>query len=423
MSGSDLTRYFRNIGRGAPVNVHIQCFRNAGAPPSGTSIRISGPGANGNQNGGTWNNAPFPQNGNFTVSCYHNGQLCDSDSFTLSQQVTPTPSYTPTPTNTPTPSNTPTPTNTPSPTPTFTGTSCGEPCSPSAGSSACPQDHICVDGNNDNLGVCTLNVCAGNPNLCYSDGCTPIPDCGEPCDPSEGANACSVDHVCQDPENDGTGVCVLEQCADNPALCQADQCTPLNEIDVTKTAVPSCSSTGAQVTAVYTVRITNGDPVERTIDVVDNLENVDGTVSNISNGGVLNGAEINWADLTLPASGTVTLTYTVTYSSDFYNVPQQNTVVVYEENIERGRAVYTMTPFCTTGTALISDEADRILIAMGLILTGMVMYRLGLHNKIGDVLWNAGLGKVAGEGVGNIVKKDRKEDFESRALDSMSDDK
>ncbi|WKZ27801.1 MAG: hypothetical protein QY330_04615 [Candidatus Dojkabacteria bacterium] len=366
-----------------------------------------------------------------TIAAWHlfapNGQAVTTQAQVREACVpytpTPTPSTTVSPTVSPTVTVSPTPS--PTTTPTFTGQQCGDTCTPSNGASACPQDHTCVDPNNDNVGTCVLNLCVQNSNLCYSDGCTPVPDCGEVCDPSQ-SNACSVDHSCL--PSGTSNVCVLNQCNDNPALCEADRCTPIDAITVTKAAVSSCSSTGDQLTATYTIRVTNPNPSSRTVTVTDNISlHAPGSqvqTSSISNGGSLSGTIITWSNLSLPASSSVDLTYQVVYNRSSFNSASRNIVVVTEGGIERGRTEYTLVPFCLAGTALISDEADRIIIAALLITLGFAAYRFKAHQAFGEIVWNGALVKIIGKNnpLSRKILEDQAQTFESGAIRKIKSD-
>lgn len=136
--------------------------------------------------------------------------------------LTPTPSPSPSPSPTPDPTITPTITPTPDPsvTPTETPTPtdvpiCGDPCDPDD-SATCPEDHTC-DAATER---CVLNQCLDNPDLCDETKCTTVdPRCGDSCDP-ENPNSCPEDHTC-DPDSNQ---CALNACIDDPSLCSADQC-------------------------------------------------------------------------------------------------------------------------------------------------------------------------------------------------------
>ncbi|MFQ5493427.1 MAG: isopeptide-forming domain-containing fimbrial protein [Candidatus Dojkabacteria bacterium] len=310
---------------------------------------------------------------------------------------------------------------TPTPTTIF-GSACAEPCSTALGGNACPNDHTCVDNDGDGTGLCQLNSCINNPGSCYSDGCTPVPGCGEPCDPAEGSNACPNDHQCVDVG--GQDLCQLNQCITTPSECESNGCDPLGAVTVDKTGTPSCSSTGLQSIVTYQIVVTNPDAGARTFTITDDLDPgvSDSDVSNISGGGSLSSGTITWTDVTISGGSSVTLTYQVVFPESAFNQTFTNTVVVTEAGIERGRDTEDLVPFCTPGTALISDEADRIIFAVALISTGLLMYRLGLHYKIGSFLWNTSVQEVVTKR--EILKGDPDDmrSFEKETLDDVLDD-
>jgi len=339
--------------------------------------------------------------------------------------VSPTTSPTDTPTATPTTSPTGTPTDTPTDTATTTptpiiGTACNEPCSVSAGANACPNDHTCVSQSGDN-GICQLNQCVGNPDLCYSDNCTPIPSCGQSCLVSEGSKACPGDHTCVEIAQTGNGVCTLNQCVNNPSECEADGCTPVNAISVSKNATGVCSEEATSQVVNYRITITNPQSTARNIRVVDNLDtatdNYTIQAGSITYNGLYSGTTITWESINLESLASITLEYNVIFNESSFRRTAQNTVVITESGVERGRAVNNYTPFCLVGTGILDSEIGRILFASILIVTGMFIYRLGATAKIGDYLWNIG-GKDFAEKTGfyKFFKQDEKAQFEKNTV-------
>ena len=74
-----------------------------------------------------------------------------------------------------------------------------------------------------------------------------------------------------------------------------------------KTVTPTTASVGQ--TVAYSIKITNSGDAAGTTTVVDDYDQAHITVSNISNGGVDNGNTITWTNISVPAKGSVTLTY------------------------------------------------------------------------------------------------------------------
>jgi hypothetical protein len=322
-------------------------------------------------------------------------------------------------------------TTTPSPTPTVVAV-CGGSCTVQAGNpqSTCPQNppHTCVaNSSGSSAGTCKLTLCALDPGLCYSSGCQPIPKCSETCDPNQGAKACPQDHVCKDKDGDGTFTCILSICDTNPELCQAGFCTVQNAFTVTKTGTQSCGNNGTTSTVNYSIVITNPEGTARVVNVNDTLDtNVQNSFvvqSSITFGGILSGGKITWSGLNVPGNSTVTLNYQVVFPKSIFSHTIQNTVVVTEGTTERGRAIFSVTPFCSPGTALISDTADRVLIATVLIIIGMLMYRLKLHHEIGALLWDNAGSKLftAVRDNGKNTRKKGKKSFERKVEEEFED--
>jgi hypothetical protein len=264
-----------------------------------------------------------------------------------------------------------------------------------------------------------------DPLVCTANGCQLLPTCGQTCNPAQGANACDQNHVCRDKDGDGTSTCILNVCDSNPSLCQPGFCATQNALTVAKNGTQVCASTGLASIVSYSVVLTNPLASVRTVTVTDNLPTnfqASYLVSNtISNGGVLSGTTITWTNLSIAASGSLTLTYQIAWPQSVYNTAITNTAIVMEAGVEAGRDDFTMTPFCTPGTALLSDTGDRILFAMVLIIIGMLMYRLKLHEQIGELIWQSGGSKVAAKmpEVSRKVENSKKRDFEHQVEEKM----
>lgn len=275
----------------------------------------------------------------------------------------------------------------------YTPGSCTSECDTAEGGDACISGHTCVDDNNDGTGICMLDSCAANPGSCYSDGCTPVPDCGETCDPNE-TNSCPMGHTCSELSGN---VCVLDQCIQDPSLCEADQCTPVDQILVEKSASTICSDSNtpsAQI-GVFTIVITNPDTTTRTFMLVDTLDSriseSDVVQTSLTNGGTVSGNIITWPMLSLESESTLTITYQVGLDESLADSSLSNSVVITEGGVVRGTDQISYTPGLLPCTALFTDEIDRILIASTLVVIGFAMYVFGMHLRIGRVLKNLGL--------------------------------
>lgn len=369
----------------------------------------------------------------------------------LASMITSLPDCNPdeaTPTPTPT-TDIPIETPTPTPTPTFTIAACGAICSTDSDcrDTSVSSTNVCFDHDNDGVTTCVIQQCA-NPSLspfCSTDGCavgdppatptptttgieTPTPsptsvytpsECSESCDPAQGTNACVANNVCRDSDSNGTYTCILETCDASPTSCNPDFCSVQSGMTVTKSASQSCGQSANASVVSYSIVITNPEGSDRTVNIVDTLDpDVEDSyviqTSIVPPGGLLSNGVITWTGMTVPANGSLTLNYQVQFPSTTYQNQMSNTVVVTEGGVERGRDTFTITPFCSPSSALISDEVDRIILAMVFILAGMLMYRLGLHEEIGMLLWDKSGKKLFEE------DKRQQKDFEEKVEDAYS---
>ncbi len=322
--------------------------------------------------------------------------------YVPAEAIVDSPTPTPTPTASPTPTPTPTPTHTPTPTPSSI-VACGGSCNPGLGTTnnpTCPQNppHTCVaNSGSTTVGTCKLTACVQSPAICYANGCTIIPTCGQSCDPAQGANSCTQDHVCRDKDGDGKFSCILNICDSNPSSCTPGFCSAAGAVTVDKTGTKSCGSTPPSGIVNYTITLTNPDTTAKVEKVEDDLDAqvLDSYVdtASITNGGILASGKITWSAVTVPASGTLQLKYKVVFPATFSN-PVTNSVTVTEGTSQVASDTFTITPFCAPSTALISDATDRVLVAAVLIMIGMLMYRLQLHQEIGNLFWNNGGKKI-----------------------------
>jgi len=126
-----------------PRSMYVQCFVDGGGPPSGTSVRMTGPGGYNQTKSPPFTFDNLTVAGSYSATCINANENCNTDAFSLISGGTTPPTNTPTitPTNTgavtpptdtpippsatgvpPTPTRTSTPTSTPSRTPTQTPT-------------------------------------------------------------------------------------------------------------------------------------------------------------------------------------------------------------------------------------------------------------------------------------------------------------
>lgn len=261
---------------------------------------------------------------------------------------------------------------------------CGERCWGDASAWAnCGSGHTCADVGSDGFGTCQLSACVNGTAECNSNNCatitntptptpspttppntgtptpTPTPspttpftitECSEECDPSGAADQCGEGHICADHDNDGTSSCVLTECSQGSLICAPDGC-----IEYTPTPTPSITTVITDVLECYE---TGCDDVGNSC--VTGLTCVDNRCVNAS-----------YPDSADCKPGTIT----------------------------------TLPP-----TALISDEADRMLIAFALIITGVAVYVSGAGRSFGQVLWN-----VAG------FPNKSTEEFEQETLESLNE--
>lgn len=271
------------------------------------------------------------------TDCVKDGFYVIDAGVTTTPTPTPTPTPTATPTPTPTPTVTTTPTLTPTSTPTPTPAACGQECDPNVG---CEAGYQCV--------AAPLN----------------------------------------------TFVCKLSQCVSDPTLCESDMCTLKNAATVTKNATQKCDTDNVSDRITYTIIITNPSGAAKTVTVTDNLDDniADSYVvlSTITFGGTLSSNVITWSNLTIQANSSVTLNYEVKLPESAFGKSYTNTVEVKEGGTLIGTATKVVTVSLLPCTALISDQADRVLFAGMLIVLGVLIYRLGMYENIGNFIWNIG---------------------------------
>ena len=117
----------------------------------------------------------------------------------------------------------------------------------------------------------------------------------------------------------GLGVNSLSTSQDSESMYT--ECLNNGEINVTTNKSYTIQRNGEEITGdtassgdsvTYTITLTNNSNKAGTVNVTDSIKNQDITVNEISNGGKKSNNNISWSDITIPANGTVTLTYTAT---------------------------------------------------------------------------------------------------------------
>ncbi|MCA9383663.1 hypothetical protein KC909_04810 [Candidatus Dojkabacteria bacterium] len=405
-NGGNVTTYLNNNNITVPNDLDINCFASGGQNgimnDAYVELRINGNLVN------TYN-TPSPRNINLVglaspgstiqATCISSGfpsdpQCRNADSFTLASNPptsTPVPSNTPTPTPTvtpsPTPSPTPRPTATPTPTPPNTPTPSPTPL----------------------------------PTITPSPTPTP-PVCGQPCDPN-GPSCADINNVCVE-DTPGSYICVLDVCNENPGACNPDQCSLIDEIYVEKSSVEVCEPDASESLVTYTIVIRNPQPNARTIDAIDTHAQtipaeylVEGSINPSS--GVFSDGVITWTNLALPANDSITLTYQLLIPESAFG-EYTNTVVIEEGGEVRGQDTHLVNVDCLPPTALISENSDRLIIGVMLILTGFMLYRFGIYNHFGEAFW-----KIGGKYLLNGILPEYKEKYqaEQKVKDQKNADK
>lgn len=227
---------------------------------------------------------------------------------------------------------------------------------------------------------------------------------GEQCDPQANPNGCAAGQTCT-----STCTCTVQTTSS----------------DLTKTATQSCNANGSSVTVTYTITASNTSTNDLTVDIVDQLDDqitqyVNDTT--ISNGGVLNSGinEILWADMNIPAGNDLVLTYTAVVPKGIFGTALTNSVEMRQNSTVLNSAQATVTPLCNLPTtAIISDEADRVILGMVLLLLGILVYKFDLQNLAYLGFLNAGgkyLVAMFDEDMRNKLTDKKVKGFEKRVL-------
>ena len=231
--------------------------------------------------------------------------------------------------------------------------------------------------------------------------------CGQPCD----KGTCMDGYNCINVNN--TKKCVSNNCVtlQNGSYipngsCEADLCTISNEITILKTSTISCVSGQDTRKISFSIKLTN--PVAITnrrldVSVVDllntNLKDSYIVTSSISNGGQLSSGQLKWQGLTLDASGgSIVLHYDAIVPNADNGKSFSNVVSVLEGGVQKNSYNFVYTVNILPCTALITDEVDRVLVGVILLIFGIFIYRMDWHYSIGQYFWKNGGKRMYKEG-------------------------
>src|SRR3989344_4243846 len=203
--------------------------------------------------------------------------------------------------------------------------------------------------------------------------------------------------------------------------------TPQNGYILSKTGFRVCDDSGDNATLTYSITVTNvsGNPVTVTItdDLDDRYQDSWVILTSITNGGVLSNNVITWANLSLPANSSITLSYQVVVPrSSFGNngASYTNVVNLTESGEQRATATFTIEVNCAPGAALVSDEVDRILLGLALIIGGLLIYRYKLNETIGQLFWDSGIKNIVAKYEDLRSGKNQKSKFEDKVKEKIS---
>lgn len=218
----------------------------------------------------------------------------------------------------------------------------------------------------------------------------------------------------------------------NPSLSPTATPEP-GDITIEKATTQVCVDDATGSTVTYSITATSFDANNaRTVTIVDTFDAtltqylVSDSITPAS--GVVSGNTITWADVVLPAEGTLNFSYDFLIADTDFGV-YENTVVITEGGDELDEATATITVDCLPPTALVSDEVDRIIFGIVLIITGLAVFKYGIHRRVGEAFWSAGgkhvLSKVNDE-YGNEYQQETKtnnkkqrQEFENKIKDSI----
>lgn len=223
--------------------------------------------------------------------------------------------------------------------------------------------------------------------------------CGQPCD----KGSCGDGYNCIDINS--TRKCVSNSCVTlqngvyvSNGSCEADLCTMSNEINILKTSAISCISGQDNRKISFSIKLNNpvGISTARTnVSVFDplnaNLKDAYIDTKSITNGGQLLNGQIKWENLTLDANGgALELHYDAIVPSSENGKDYSNIVSVLEGGVQKNQYNYVYTVNILPCTALITDEVDRVLFGVILLIFGIFIYKMNWHLTIGQYFWKNG---------------------------------
>jgi hypothetical protein len=199
-----------------------------------------------------------------------------------------------------------------------------------------------------------------------------------------------------------------------------------SSIQIAQSAQLVCSEQGGNLRIVYTVRITNSENIAKNINVRVELDNkvVNSQVlaQSITFGGVYADKVINWTNLSLPASGSVSLNYEYTIVSTAYGNYTTNVRIA---NVASGDPILsnqTSNYNCLPATALTNDQMIRVIIGLTMIIVGIIVYRARLYMDIGNIFWNT-LGYIILPKFSKEFSKQYRNDFEKNIQKKIDNQK
>ncbi|MEI7579365.1 MAG: hypothetical protein WCJ58_04995 [bacterium] len=169
-----------------------------------------------------------------------------------------------------------------------------------------------------------------------------------------------------------------------------------NAVLITQDNINTCNTTKNEANVKYSIKLTN-----RTSGIV----NLSGDIyldskflpeyiitSTISHGGIFNSAlkKITWTGLpAVNVNETLILTFELKLPSTAFG-DFSNEVILAEKENNIGSSLKTIKINCLPKTALITDQIDRIIIAVAMIVAGYFMFAAGVHQYAGKLFWMLG---------------------------------